>query len=533
MKPLTLWMMEYAVNAAWQVPLLFATAWLLVRLTRRAGAAFEHRVWVSALLLEALLPACPLRPAALLRALQAFVAAHSAGHAAERATVTVAMGPGHALGGLAIAPMWLTAIAVAYAATILFFSARLAHGLYRTYSLRRRARDFAFTGAAAWSVDRCARLFRVPNAAFATSAEIAGPITLGTLRRTLLLPMNWSEALPGDDLDAALAHEFAHMRRYDFARNLAYEVLTLPMAFHPLLWLTRSRVAETRELVCDAMAAKAMLGREEYARSLLRLAALVTQPSPNRAPQAIGIFDGNHFANFERRIMNLTGRQTELNSTQRIGLAALGVTLGLTACTSALAMRMQIATPAAQNTASAQTTQTPATQTSATATSTMKNVTIIKSDAPQAFVLSTPRSSATPKSHFLVEVPDAPAGAITRVRVLTPVDQGNGASASPGASQSPGSSEAPREVSANAMAGNILTKVMPVYPPAAKQAKIQGQVVLSAIIGKDGLFKSLQVLSGPDELRASAKEWTYKPYLLNGQPVEVETTISVTYALAE
>jgi TonB family protein len=121
--------------------------------------------------------------------------------------------------------------------------------------------------------------------------------------------------------------------------------------------------------------------------------------------------------------------------------------------------------------------------------------------------------------------------------VLTPVDQGNGASASPGASQSPGSSEAPREVSANAMAGNILTKVMPVYPPAAKQAKIQGQVVLSAIIGKDGLFKSLQVLSGPDELRASAwnavKEWTYKPYLLNGQPVEVETTISVTYALAE
>jgi TonB family protein len=92
------------------------------------------------------------------------------------------------------------------------------------------------------------------------------------------------------------------------------------------------------------------------------------------------------------------------------------------------------------------------------------------------------------------------------------------------------------QVPGGVMAGNIETKVNPVYPQAAKDAKIQGAVVLKAVIGKDGTIKSLKLVSGPDELAQSAwdavKQWTYKPYLLNGQPTEVETTITVNYMLA-
>ena len=90
-------------------------------------------------------------------------------------------------------------------------------------------------------------------------------------------------------------------------------------------------------------------------------------------------------------------------------------------------------------------------------------------------------------------------------------------------------------VPSDVMAGNLLNKVVPVYPPAAKKAKIQGRVVLSAIIGKDGNVENLRVLSGPDELQQSSldavRQWTYKPYLLNGDAVEVETTINVIYNL--
>jgi TonB family protein len=85
------------------------------------------------------------------------------------------------------------------------------------------------------------------------------------------------------------------------------------------------------------------------------------------------------------------------------------------------------------------------------------------------------------------------------------------------------------------MSGNILTKVPPVYPPAAKKAKIQGTVVLSVVIGEDGNIKNLQVVSGPNELQQSSidavRQWLYKPFLLNGNPVEVKTTVNIIYSL--
>lgn len=100
-------------------------------------------------------------------------------------------------------------------------------------------------------------------------------------------------------------------------------------------------------------------------------------------------------------------------------------------------------------------------------------------------------------------------------------------------------SKAPKQlsVSADVMAENLLNKVMPQYPAAAKKARIQGTVVLSALIGKDGNVQSLRVLSGPAELQQSSldavRQWTYKPYLLNGDPIEVKTTVNVVYSLGK
>jgi TonB family protein len=92
-------------------------------------------------------------------------------------------------------------------------------------------------------------------------------------------------------------------------------------------------------------------------------------------------------------------------------------------------------------------------------------------------------------------------------------------------------------VSAGVVAGLLISKVNPVYPPDAKAAGMQGSVVLRAMIGKDGTVEALQVVSGLPALTPSAldavKQWTYKPYLLNGQPVEVDTTITVNYSLAD
>lgn len=92
-------------------------------------------------------------------------------------------------------------------------------------------------------------------------------------------------------------------------------------------------------------------------------------------------------------------------------------------------------------------------------------------------------------------------------------------------------------ISAGIMAGQIVNKTQPVYPQSAKDAKIQGAVVLHAIVDGSGKVEQLAVVSSPDkELSHSAieavRQWTYKPYLLNGQPTAVDTTITVNYTLA-
>ena len=88
-------------------------------------------------------------------------------------------------------------------------------------------------------------------------------------------------------------------------------------------------------------------------------------------------------------------------------------------------------------------------------------------------------------------------------------------------------------VSQGVAEGLLVHKVIPQYPALAREARIQGSVVLQASIGKNGNVENVQVLSGPPQLAQAAveavKQWRYKPYYLNGQPVEVQTTINVNF----
>jgi protein TonB len=84
-------------------------------------------------------------------------------------------------------------------------------------------------------------------------------------------------------------------------------------------------------------------------------------------------------------------------------------------------------------------------------------------------------------------------------------------------------------------AAMIINRVQPMYPPLARQTRISGTVRLHAIIGKDGSVQQLEVISGHPLLVQSAldavRQWRYRPTLLNGEPVEVDTTIDVIFSL--
>ena len=445
--------LNYLLNALWQVPVLFLVATLAARLTRSAGPQIEHRIWVVALILEVTLPACSFAPA--LRDLFLSFFQHSSGHVTAQTTILNASA---VESNSHLAATIASAALIVYFFTLLYFAVRLLYRLHRTRSLRHVSQPITLTGEALAIWQQCARIFHVHDAQVATSAAVAGPSTIGIRHRIVLLPPMLLLDLPHEDLAAALAHEFAHMRRRDFAKNLVYELIALPIACHPFLWLTRLRIAESREMVCDELAAQATNGVTRYAHSLLRLAASFSRSMPAATLHTIGILDAN---DLERRVMTLRRNRTLVAASRRTSIAAV-LLLGAVTCASAMSLRYEV-----------------------------------------------------------------PAEAILPVHTPASVHPISGL----GAQQLNG----PTRISAGVMAGQIVSRVQPVYPPEAKAAGIEGAVVLHAIIGADGIVQQLDVISGPEELQASAvnavKQWVYKPFLLNGQPQEVETTITVTYSL--
>jgi protein TonB len=86
------------------------------------------------------------------------------------------------------------------------------------------------------------------------------------------------------------------------------------------------------------------------------------------------------------------------------------------------------------------------------------------------------------------------------------------------------------------MEGNLIYQVQPTYPPAARAARIQGPVVIKAVISRDGAIENLKVISGHPFLVKAAldavSQWRYRPYILNGEAVEVETQVTVNFILS-
>jgi TonB family protein len=459
--PALSWLLSYLFNALWQIPLLFAAAWIAARMLRRTDPRVGHRVWVGALLLQIALPACNLHVASLWHALLNLLPSTGT---VSNGGVHILMGSAATAGGGTLRlPLALeSGLVLAWVCCILYFAARLVLGLWQTRILARNATRITLTGEAAlsWTL-HCRRIgITAPPPEIAASLQGIGPVTVGLRRGLVLLPPAFLESIAPGDLDAVLAHELAHIQRHDFAKNLFYGLVSLPIAWHPLTWRTRARVAESRELVCDAMAADAIAaesvaGRRQYAQSLLRIASVLSASPRAATLHALGILSLNADARiFERRIMTLTHKRTPMSAARRILVAASCCAVALATCTTALALRTDVAT-------------------------------------------------------------------------LTPIAENQASGTKP---------PTKIHVKSSIMTGQKISGDNPTYPKEARAKKIQGAVVLNATISKDGAIENLQVVKTPNPSLAESalkavRTWRYRPYLLNGEPVAVETTVNVVYNL--
>ena len=153
----------------------------------------------------------------------------------------------------------------------------------------------------------------VKTAALLCSREVTGAVTGGFRRPAVLLPTTFFGNHSLTEFLAAAAHECAHVKRHDFLKNVVYEITGLLTAFHPVTWFIKSRIAQTREMICDHVATK-LVDRRAYALSLLQLASKMAPPPRSAASHAVGIFDTDIL---EERIMTLTTSQPRLSRLQR------------------------------------------------------------------------------------------------------------------------------------------------------------------------------------------------------------------------
>jgi beta-lactamase regulating signal transducer with metallopeptidase domain len=315
----------FVINAAWQIPVIAIVASLAARAMRRTPARQQNLVWIAALVVSVALPIWSAMP-------RRVSISQSIGDGVRQAVMMPSNAPRVTLDALLSARPASTVIdvakwlAIAWALFILYRLAVLAVAAMRARAILRSA-NADITGDV---IARCGSL--KVDARVVSSHAVLVPMTLG---RTIILPHALLAQLTDDALVALVGHELAHIRRRDFVTNIIFELLTLPIAFHPVTFLLKRRVAETRELACDEQVTPALVSPRDYARALVDVAAFV---STARTPAySLAMAGGD----FEQRIRRIVRRGAIRHS--RVLLVASWAALAVTsAAAAAVAIHPQL-----------------------------------------------------------------------------------------------------------------------------------------------------------------------------------------------
>ncbi len=308
---------EYIVNALWQVPFLAAGAWLLVR-ALRPGPLMQHRLWLAVLGLAVVLPVFgmagesakqPPNPTALTQpsaSREAFPGNEMQYGRSYPQARTIRL--------TATVTHWLVRL---YLATVVFGLLRIARAWRAALHLSGHARETSRHRA---ELAHYSRRFGVKPPQLRESLEVSSPMIVGAVSPVLLLPEGFAK-FAADEVEAALCHELAHIKRHDYLMNVVCQVAALPLVWHPVVYEVQQRIRLTREMVCDAMAAQEMKSQIGYAKCLLALAhSMLGASRVSGQAQFLGLFS-NHAV--EERVMRLM-ETTTMSVRARVARATSG-----------------------------------------------------------------------------------------------------------------------------------------------------------------------------------------------------------------
>lgn len=334
------------VHFLWQGVLIAAIGWLIQMASHRRNAQTRYAIWLGTLLAMALAPACTLYLSSVEQ--ESLVAADSGvsredGHVQE--LLTELMASLHATpdetSESVVAELHDTTAADAQLPASVFWQNWQAWVVI-AWSLGVVLCSLRMVGAATWMWYLVSRLEPAPAAVQTTmeqlcerlglsrlprlslSAAIQEPLAMYWFRPMILLPASWLADVTPSVLEAVLAHELAHIRRYDLWVNLGQRVIETLLFFHPCIWWVSKQIRVERELCCDAEAVRATGLPVQYAQAL---EVVARQRWACASPQLAVGMGGTRMA-LLHRVKQVLGVESSAAESQwwTLGLAGIGIT---------------------------------------------------------------------------------------------------------------------------------------------------------------------------------------------------------------
>jgi TonB family protein len=431
---------------------------------------------------------------------------------------------------------WLAAI---WLAGVIIGLARLAAGHFRLWLSLRSAPEVHAPEWLALLEETGAQIGLRRTVSLRRSADTDVPLTCGIFAPAVVLP-SASEEWDAPRRRVVLLHELTHARRRDPLVYLMARVAGAVYWFHPLAWLAVARFRREQERSCDDAVVRAGAGQSAYASHLVDLARSVAPAGAYSA--ALGMAATS---DLEQRVRALLEPGRSRRGLSRRACLA-GLTSALAVIVPLAALRAQSSGPVASLAGSV----------SDISGAVVPGVLVLlkgdhNQEAARANAAGQYSFSGIPAGSYRLEVRAGgfaefqktivlTAGATQQLKIMLELGQVTETVEVVGkAGPRPAPSGAPQRirVGGNVQATKLVTSVNPLYPPGAEAAGIEGTVLLRAVISVKGdlLGISLMSTSVDAELAKAAmdavRQWHYQPTLLNGAPVEVVTTIAVTFRL--
>jgi TonB family protein len=540
----------FLVACAAKATMLLTAAWMVTIALRNQSAALRHRVWATGILSSLALPVLtmvfPAWHSTVLRGASAAWSTHTAGTMANIENLPMMIV--NASAASPVSSRWVGVVVAIWMFGFLVVALRLGGGLLRLAWMSRQATPQLHESwlrcveelCDEYKISREVRVLQCGN-------PVAMPLTWGVLKPIVLLPGKAGE-WTANRVRMVLSHELSHVARYDWIMQIAAELARGLYWFHPLAWMAARNLRQESERACDDSVLNCGIEASEYATQLLDLARTLENPSRDWST-ALAIARPSYL---ERRFTAMLNPSVDRRRLSR-GAGILSVVAAL-----CLVLPLAALSVPGQN----QSGKVSGTIHDPSGTG-VRNATVILTDRKSNTAVMTAsdaegnfRFNALPAGEYEMKVVKrgfetyrAPQLTLEPGRdlsqnstleiaaVMEEVDVVPEGTVKPLPESEKGAKPSRLRLGGEVQASKLVNKVMPVYPASAKTAGVQGTVILHAVIGMDGRPLSLRVMNNhidPELARAAIEavsQWRYRPTLLNGEPIEIDTTIMVNFSL--